>query len=311
MVELEFKKAILDCLGYAPNEIISGKRQRFATSEGAGDTAGWCELFSDMRGGVFGCWRTGISEHWKADSIAPLSRAERQEYAAKVEESKRIRDAEMHETWVKNASRNQALWNQCKPIAKGDAVHRYLTSRALGSAMLRPEVLRIHSSLKYFYGDQCLGSFPCMVGAITSPSGELVALHRTYLTSKGMKADVPTVKKLTPASNTLNGCSIKLFEPKQGILGIAEGIETALAAMLGANLATVTAYSAGAIASFQPPKGIRHLVIFADHDEAGKNAADKLRSKALALGIGCKVMTPTGSGKDWADVWASSQEVAA
>ena len=59
-----------------------------------------------------------------------------------------------------------------------------------------------------------------------------VALHRTYLTADGRKADVPSVKKLTGAAGPLAGACIPLHKPARGCIGIAEGIETALAAWL-------------------------------------------------------------------------------
>ena len=51
-----------------------------------------------------------------------------------------------------------------------------------------------------------VGRFPAMVSAITSPAGELLALHRTYLTRDGRKAELPgPVKKVTAASGHLVG----------------------------------------------------------------------------------------------------------
>ena len=68
-----------------------------------------------------------------------------------------------------------------------------------------------------------------MVGAVSNAAGQLVGLHRTYLTTGGRKADVEVVKKLTAVSARLAGCTIKLFEPDyiKGALtlGVAEGID--------------------------------------------------------------------------------------
>lgn len=52
---------MLAALGYAPDVIEPDTLQRFSTSTHRGDTAGWCKLFSDLRGGVYGCHRQGIS----------------------------------------------------------------------------------------------------------------------------------------------------------------------------------------------------------------------------------------------------------
>jgi putative DNA primase/helicase len=65
----QFVGVIRKSLGYAPDpeKIIPGKMVRFATSDDRRDQAGWCRLFDDGIGGVYGCWRRGISESWQAD----------------------------------------------------------------------------------------------------------------------------------------------------------------------------------------------------------------------------------------------------
>jgi putative DNA primase/helicase len=55
---------------------------------------------------------------------------------------------------------------------------------------------------------------------------------------------------------------------------------------------------------------VRRLVIFADHDPAGTEAAEKLRLRALAARLRCDVLTPSGDGADWCDVWAAERSAA-
>lgn len=69
-----FRAAILAALGHAPELIEPGQFQRFATSDRRGDSAGWCKMFDDLRGGVFGCYRQGISETWSATKGATMTR---------------------------------------------------------------------------------------------------------------------------------------------------------------------------------------------------------------------------------------------
>src|ERR1039458_1569385 len=71
LVSIEsFSDAILQATGGAPPfaEIVPGKLVRFATGERKNDKAGWCKLFEDGEGGVFGCWRQGITESWQGKS---------------------------------------------------------------------------------------------------------------------------------------------------------------------------------------------------------------------------------------------------
>jgi hypothetical protein len=108
----------------------------------------------------------------------------------------------------------------------------------------------------------------------------------------------------------LAGASIRLAKPRAGRLGIAEGIETALAASLASGVPTVAAYCANALAGFLWPPEVQALVIFADNDKAGRKAADTLRPRALRAGLRVNVVTPSDEGADWCDVWAARGAVA-
>jgi putative DNA primase/helicase len=143
-----------------------------------------------------------------------------------------------------------------------------------------------------------------MVAPLVAPDGKTVALHRTYLTRDGKKAEVPSVKKLTATAGPLPGACIPLCKPARGVLGIAEGIETALAASFASGVPTVAAYSAGNLAAWHWPAGLQSLVVFADNDKAGAEAADTLRARALAASLRVQVLTPSEPGADWCDVWA-------
>ena len=118
-------------------------------------------------------------------------------------------------------------------------------------------------------------------------------------------ADVPTVKKLTGAAGLLAGACIPLHKPVRGRIGIAEGIETALAAWCASGVPTVAAYCAGNLAAWRWPTGLQRLVIFADADSAGREASGELLARAVRAGLQTSVMTPTEPGTDWCDVWAA------
>ena len=52
-----------------PAQLIPEKLYRFPSNGKQTDTAGWCKLFADGMGGVFGDFRTGMSEKWQANHI--------------------------------------------------------------------------------------------------------------------------------------------------------------------------------------------------------------------------------------------------
>jgi phage/plasmid primase-like uncharacterized protein len=190
------------------------------------------------------------------------------------------------------------------PLVPGDAATLYLKRRGFGGVWPLPKVLRFHRALPYWHGAEKLGTYPAMVASIVDPDGRIVALHKTYLHADGRKADLPSPKKLTGAAGPLAGACVPLHKPARGCIGIAEGIETALAAWCASTVPTVAAYCAGNLAAWQWQASVHRLVIFADADKAGREAADTLRARALAARLQCEVLTPTTEGADWCDVWA-------
>lgn len=305
----DFRAAILAALGHAPEVIEPGKLHRFGTSDRRGDSSGWCKLFDDCRGGVFGDWRAGLTESWASTDRRAMTHQERAELARQIEAATRERDAAQRKQWAENSQRIARLWAQCVPLVPGDPVTLYLKARGLGGVWPLPECLRLHRSLPYWSGEAKLCEFAAMVAPLTGPDGRIVALHRTYLETDGRKADVPTVKKLTGTAGPLGGACIPLHKPARGVIGIAEGIETALASWCASGVPTVAAYSAGNLAAWHWPTSVQHVIVFADNDRAGREAADELRSRVLRAGLRCQVMTPTDAGTDWADVWASRKAV--
>ncbi len=303
-----FREAVAAGLGYAPDVIEPGRFQRFATTERRGDAAGWCKLFDDMRGGVYGCYRQGISETWSACDRAAMSRHDRAALGAQVLAATVEREVERRQQWAFNAQRLQMTWRQCVGLSQGDAAALYLQRRGFAGVWPLPSVLRFHAALPYWHDGAQLGTFPALVAPIVGRDGSMVALHRTFLTTDGRKADVPSPKKLTGAAGPTAGACVPLFAPVRGCMGIAEGIETALAACYASQVPTVAAYCAAGVAAWQWPAGLRQLMIFADADRVGQAAAGALHARAVAAGLHCDVHTPSDDGADWCDVWAASAD---
>lgn len=301
-----FRTEVMSVLGHAPEVIQPGRLQRFATSAQRGDTAGWCLLFDDQQGGVYGCFRRGLSQSWSADARQPMTRAQRAELARKALVAMAERDELQRQRWAENAQRIHRAWAESVPLKPGDAATLYLERRGLAGGAALPDCLRLHPAMPYWHAGNLLGNHPALVAPLQQPDGRLVALHRTYLTLDGHKAGVPVVKKLSGAAGSLAGASIPLFEPIDGVLGVAEGIETALAGWRVSGVPTVAAYCAGSLAGWRWPLRLRSMLIFADSDDAGRVAADRLRQRAQTAGLQVEVVEPTVHGTDWCDVWAQS-----
>lgn len=188
-------------------------------------------------------------------------------------------------------------WSESKPIQRGDEAERYLIGRGLRLYDL-PENIRLHSALRY-RGDDEAGIYAAMLATVTAPDGRAVSLHRTYLQG-ARKAPVTAPKKLMQGL-PLSGAAIRLTVVSQ-VLGIAEGIETALAASELFEVPVWSCISTAGIESFEPPAGVREVVVFADNDEnfAGQSAAYRAAHRLKLKGFEVEVVVPPAVG-DWLD----------
>ena len=306
-----FIKAMTDAIGYAPDCIEPGRIQRFATSSNKASKPGYCKLWPDEESGFFGDFRTGAFETWSAHSRASMTPVERQRHDQQVAQAKAERDKQQAQRWLKNCKRIRDAWLSACDLTMGDPVTLYLKRRGLVGLRTFPAALRYHRALPYWHEGQVIGTYPAMLARFHATDGRCVALHQTYLTQDGCKANVPTPKKMSPTSGHLMGGCIPLAQPVDGALGIAEGIETALCASAGSGVPVVAAYSASCLAGFVLPNGLKRLVIFGDNDDSGtgQSAAEKLACRARAAGIAVTVAVPQTPNTDWADVWAQRDEM--
>lgn len=189
------------------------------------------------------------------------------------------------------------VWRESRPIQRGDEVELYLLGRGLRLYDL-PESIRVHLGLRYQDGDH-LGVYPGMLATVSAPDGRAVSLHRTYL-QDARKAPVSAPKKLMQGL-PIAGAAIRLTAVSE-VLGIAEGIETAIAAFELFEVPVWSCISAQGIESFEPPAGVREVIVFADHDEnfAGQKSAFAAAHRLKLKGFEVEVCIPPTVG-DWLD----------
>lgn len=189
------------------------------------------------------------------------------------------------------------VWSESKPIQRGDEAALYLAGRGLKLYDL-PENIRVHPALRYQDGET-VGTYAAMLATVTAPDGRAVSLHRTYL-QEARKAPVTAPKKLMQGL-PLSGAAIRLTAVSQ-VLGIAEGIETALAASELFEVPVWSCISTAGIESFEPPGGVREVIVFADNDTnfAGQSAAYRTAHRLKLKGFEVEVVIPPIVG-DWLD----------
>jgi putative DNA primase/helicase len=172
-----------------------------------------------------------------------------------------------------------------------------------------PDCLRIHPALIYWTKHPQLGwiedgQYPAMIAKVVAADGQMVAVHKTYLTSDGRKVAIPAAKKLSKAlyRGALNGAAIRLFHAGE-TLAVAEGIETALAVHLLGDLPVWSTITANGMERLTVPVHTKKLIIAADNDASGRGlqAAQRLADR-YASTKEVKIITPPQPGTDWADV---------
>ena len=194
------------------------------------------------------------------------------------------------------------VWRMSQPITASDDVGLYLANR--GIAVPSCDSLRYVPALP-IHGE-AVEAYPAMVARVRDKDGASCNVHRTYLLY-GSKAPIPNPRKLMATGNgpKAEGCHIELAEAAQ-VMGIAEGIETALMASQLFKMPVWSAISTAHLEQFSPPSICRELHIFgdADHKYGGQKSAYALayRLATSANPIAVEVRIPDILGTDWADI---------
>lgn len=186
---------------------------------------------------------------------------------------------------------------RCTPVVQ------YLESRKLWP--LTPgHGLRAHPSFRYWNAEsgRFVGSYSSLIADVRDIRGELVTVSVTCIENGKKLSTFPPRKMLSGTTGRI-GCAVRIWPAAGEMLGIAEGIETAIAAEKLFRVPTWAALSASLLAKFEPPAHVKHLMIFADHDAAGLTAATKLRDR-LRGRLSVAIRAPLRDGEDWADVHA-------
>ena len=128
-----------------------------------------------------------------------------------------------------------------------------------------------------------------------------VSVQVTSLSSDGHKL----ARTLMPGTCPHGSC-IKLLS-FQSILGIAEGVETALSATQMFGLPVWSAICADGLEKFEPPAGVEKLVVYGDSDFSytGQASAYAL-AKRLRRRMEVEVVLPAELGQDWNDCLVSN-----
>jgi|SRR5579872_7265543 len=187
------------------------------------------------------------------------------------------------------------LWAEAIAVP-GTLAEAYLSAR--GISCPPPATIRFLPDARH----SPTGSLrPCMLAAVArSPDSKVVAVHRTFL------GDGPHKAKIEPCRMTLGpiaGGAVRLA-PASDVVGVAEGIETALSAMQMSGIPVWAALSAGGIERLVLPAmpQARTVIVFADHDRRGIDGAEYAAARWRGEGREVRIELPTKPGTDFNDI---------
>jgi putative DNA primase/helicase len=288
---------------------ISGKR---ASGNGScriklrGDHAGDHYDFSSGKGGqVF----STIKERFRLGAGEAVPEALRiiEECGVTVEriEGKRPRREPGPSQAIRNVEEARSTWENegSVPLAPDSEAARYFNIYR-GLPLPKSDVLRFNPAIRRTRNNQ-LFSQAAIIALFQLPDGTATAIHRIYLTPDGRRDGDRMM--LGPA----RGAVIMLGQPRRGLLGIGEGIETTLAASL--LFSGVPGWAAGSDDGLRKfgewlvthpgwawQAGIRRLLIWADAKRAGETAGRDLLAACRTAGVDAQLYLPRG-GDDFND----------
>lgn len=200
--------------------------------------------------------------------------------------------------------------------AREDGYEAYLAGRGIDLRELgrKPRALRFHPAC---WCAEAHRPLPAMLGAITGPTGEHLATHRTYLAQQAdgtwRKAPLARAKKVLGA---FAGGTIRLWRGASGrplaeaepgeTVALAEGIETALSVAIAApELRVLCAVSSGNMPKVALPPAVSTVILCADNDgdntKTAKALADAV-ARFAAEGRQVRIARPPEGVKDFNDV---------
>jgi hypothetical protein len=184
------------------------------------------------------------------------------------------------------------LWGGAGSLA-GTKAARYLAGRGLVADSAE---LRFHPRTPH--GPKSLTRLrPALLAAVRDGTG-LVAVHRTFLDPHAPR--LATIEEPKCALGALGRSAVRLggLAP---ILGLAEGIETALSATALFGTPCWATLGTERFAHVELPPGVKALRLFLDNDAGGRRA-ETLARDAFGGGPEIEPLYPPRAGEDWNDV---------
>lgn len=201
-------------------------------------------------------------------------------------------------TWLRTRVMN--LWAQADILA-GSPAERYLRNRAV---TYRSCELRYHPRTPLGPRRNILFRPALLAGVREGP--ELVAVQRTFLdiglACPARDLDNPRRTLGRPASGAVQ------LAAASAVLGLAEGVETALSAMILLGIPVWATLGGERLPRIAIPSIVKHLILLPDNDAPGRRAEAIARKAYAQPGRRIETIWPWHGLNDWNDVLRRGRE---
>lgn len=186
------------------------------------------------------------------------------------------------------------LWYGAHPLA-GTSVELYLRRRSI---IMLPPVLRFHPRAPLGRGKQAVFR-PAMIAALHDRS-RFVAVQRTFLDPDEPRRarDLANPRRMLGSP----GQGAVMLAPANDTLGLAEGIETALSAILLLDIPVWATLGNERLAHVAIPDTVTRLILLPDNDRGGRIGAAKATDAYAMPGRTIETLWPPQGFNDWNDV---------
>ncbi|PJG47248.1 hypothetical protein CAF53_02585 [Sphingobium sp. LB126] len=190
--------------------------------------------------------------------------------------------------------RAREIWDQAQPITGGPAA-RYLLSRGLTAL---PAALRYHPRTPFGRGRSARYR-PAIVAAVAEPR-RFTGIQRLFIEPDGASLAMDLEKSKWGLARPLGG-AVQLA-PAGPVLGLAEGVETAMSATFLLGIPVWAALGSERLHQIIIPSVVRHLILLPDNDRAGRIAVPRSRAAYADSTFDLGLEWPWGCLNDWNNV---------
>jgi putative DNA primase/helicase len=193
------------------------------------------------------------------------------------------------------------IWAESIPI-RGTHAADYLARRGLSS--LSPAV-RFHPRTALGRGRHVVFR-PALIGAVHD-AGRLVAIQRTFLDPHIPRRARDLANPRRMLGHPMAGAVV--LAPATHCLGLAEGIETALSAMIILGIPVWATLGNERFRRIAVPEGVSHLVLLPDNDRGGRSGAKRASAALGRADLHIETIWPPNGFNDWNDVLRDNSDV--